>query len=157
MSRPPPPSPEDRLLADLPLAALDLETTGLSPARGDRIIEIAIVVGRRGEEPRTWSSLVDPERPVAATHIHGITDAMLQGQPRFADLVPAIAAQLDGAVVVAHNAPFDMGFLDHECAGAGLRLPVRPVLDTLGLARRILGLGDHRLGGLGDGESSSRG
>ena len=145
---PNPPPLEDRLLRELPLAAIDLETTGLSPQRGDRVIEMAVVVGRRGETPRSWSSLVNPERPVAATHIHGITDSMLANQPRFADLVPRLTALVEGAVIVAHNAPFDMGFLAHECAAAGLQLPPRPVLDTLGLARRVLGFGDHRLSSL---------
>jgi DNA polymerase III epsilon subunit family exonuclease len=138
----------ESLLAECTLAALDVETTGLSAGRGDRIIEIALVIGRRGEEPRTWSSLVNPERPVGATHIHGITEDMLVGQPRFSELVPTLAELLTGTVVVAHNASFDMGFLAHECTGAGLRLPQQPVLDTLGMARRVLGFGDHRLSSL---------
>jgi DNA polymerase III epsilon subunit family exonuclease len=141
----PPARGGEQRLADLVLAAVDLETTGLSFARGDRILEVAVVVGRRGETPRAWSSLVNPGRPVAATHIHGITDTMVRDQPPFAALVPVIAEQIAGTVLVAHNAPFDMGFLNHECAAAGHRLPEVPVLDTLGLARRVLGLGDHRL------------
>lgn len=138
----------DSLLADCVVAALDVETTGLSAGRGDRIIEIALAIGRRGEEPQLWSSLVNPERPVAATHIHGITDDMLVGQPRFAELVPMLSELLGGTVIVAHNASFDMGFLAHECIGAGLRIPQRRVLDTLGMARRVLGFGDHRLSSL---------
>lgn len=136
----------DRPVRDLVLAAIDFETTGLAPRRSDRVVEVAIVRGRLGETPAEWSTLIQPERPVAATFVHGITDAMLAGKPRFRDVVPELLGQLDGAVLVAHNAPFDLSFLEMECERAGVALPDLPVVDTLGLARRVLAWGKHSLG-----------
>ena len=104
-------SPPDARVWDVELAALAVETTGLDPRRGDRVIEVAVVRGRLGEAPRVWTTLLDPGRPVGATHIHGITDAMVVGQPRFPAALPALARSLDGALPVAHNASFDNGFL----------------------------------------------
>lgn len=132
-------------LLELPLAALDFETTGLGPHRGDRVIEVAVVRGRAGETPTTWHTLIDPERSMAATQIHGITDAMVAGRPRFGEVANELFRQLDGAVLVAHNAAFDLSFLEMELARVGRTLPPLVVLDTLGLARRVLALGDHRL------------
>ncbi len=139
------PFPADRPFLQLPIAALDFETTGLSPSRGDRVIEVAVVRGRPGEAPRTWQTLVQPGRTVAATHIHGITDDMLAGTPPFAAIADELSRWLDGAVVVAHNASFDIAFLEMEFALAGRPAPRLAVVDTLGLARRVLASGDHRL------------
>lgn len=136
--------PEERL-CDLPIAALDFETTGLSPRRTDRVIEVAVVRGRWGETPTRWHTLVNPERSVAATQIHGITDAMVSRQPRFADIAEALLDALRGAVVVAHHASFDLSFLEMELGRMGRPLPPMAALDTLGLARRVLALRDHRL------------
>lgn len=130
---------------ELPLAALDFETTGLSAARGDRVIEVAVVHGRPGEEPELWHTLIDPGRRVGATHIHGITDAMVAGRPGFSEVLDEVERRLGGAVLIAHNAPFDLSFLAMECARAGRAAPAPPVVDTLGLARRVLAIGDHRL------------
>ncbi len=128
------------------LAAIDFETTGLSPDRGDRAIEVAVVRGRFGEPPRRWSALIDPGRAVDATEIHGITDDMVRGEPTFAALVPTLSGLLEGAVLVAHNAAFDLSFLRMEYARAERSPPVVPVLDTLGLARRLLTLPSNSLG-----------
>lgn len=138
-------SPPDARVWDVELAALDVETTGLDPRRGDRVIEVAVVRGRLGEAPRVWTTLLDPGRPVGATHIHGITDAMVAGQPRFPAALPALARSLDGALPVAHNASFDIGFLKAESALARSEAPVGPTLDTLGLARRFFGLPSNTL------------
>ncbi|MDP2315347.1 MAG: exonuclease domain-containing protein [Pseudomonadota bacterium] len=127
------------------LAALDFETTGLSTERGDRAIEVAVVRGRQGSVPQRWSALLDPGRPVDATEIHGITDEMVRGQPTFAERAPTLSRMLRGAVLVAHNAPFDLNFLEMEYGRAGLWAPEVPVLDTLGLSRRVLALPSHRL------------
>ncbi len=136
--------PEARL-RDVVVAAIDFETTGLAARGGDRVIEVAVVRGRLGETPESWHTLVQPERPVGATHIHGITDAMLHGHPRFADVVDQLLPRLEDAVIVAHNAPFDRAFLEMELERVGRPPPASPWLDTLGLARRVLALGDHRL------------
>lgn len=130
------------------LAVLDVETTGLDADGADRVIEIAVVRGRVGETPRVWNALVDPGRPVAATHIHGITDAMVRGQPRFGELLPAIEGALGGALPCAHNAPFDLNFLRCEYRRAGATPPVDTMFDTLGLARRFFGLPSNSLDSL---------
>lgn len=135
---------------DLELAALDVETTGLSVERGDRVIEVAVVRGRWGEAPRRWSSLVHPGRAVAATHVHGLTDADVHGAPPFAGVVAPLAEALRGAVMVAHNAAFDLRFLGAELGRVGGSLPIGAVVDTLGLARRELALASHALGALCD-------
>ncbi|MFZ5481973.1 MAG: exonuclease domain-containing protein [Myxococcota bacterium] len=127
------------------LAALDFETTGLSAEHGDRVVEVAVVRGGAGGPARAWSTLVNPGRPVAATSVHGITDAMVCGAPTFAQALPRLMAGLEGAVLVAHNARFDLSFLEMECARAGVSAPDAPVLDTLGLARRVLPLASHSL------------
>lgn len=128
------------------LAAIDFETTGLSPADGDRAIEVAVVRGRHGTSPRLWSTLLSPGRPVDATEIHGITEEMLAGQPSFAAVAAALREQVEGAVLVAHNARFDLSFLEMEYRRAGTPAPAAPVLDTLGLSRRLLPLPSHSLG-----------
>ncbi|MFN7145057.1 MAG: PolC-type DNA polymerase III [Myxococcota bacterium] len=130
------------------LAALDFETTGLSPDRGDRAIEVAVVRGFVGAPPVRWSTLLDPGRPVDATEIHGITDEMVRGQPPFPEMAQTVSRMLKGAVLVAHNARFDLSFLQMEYTRAGLRAPETPVLDTLGLSRRVLALRSHSLAGL---------
>ena len=135
---------------DQELTALDVETTGLLSDRGDRVIEIAIVRGRFGAAPRRWSSLVFPDRRVAATHIHGLTDSDVAQAPTFAQLVPTLAEHVRGTVLVAHNAPFDLRFIAMELARGGGELPIGAVVDTLGLARRHLALPSHALGALCD-------
>lgn len=145
MSSPPLPSDDLRAMValDAPTAVLDFETTGLSPASGDRVCEVAIVRGRpRGGRRKKFSQLIDPEMemPSLALSIHGITDAELTGQPRFVDRLPRIAKLLEGAVLVAHNAPFDVGFLRAECHRAGVDMPrLGPVVCTLDLARHLYG------------------
>lgn len=128
---------------DAPTAVLDFETTGLSVASGDRVCEVAVVRGRPGGgRRRKFSQLIDPQRsmPALAQSIHGLGDAELSGQPRFSDVLPKLAAMCQGAVVVAHNAPFDIGFLRAECHMADVPVPpIGPVLCTLDLARHVFG------------------
>ncbi|MET3452223.1 DNA polymerase-3 subunit epsilon [Curtobacterium sp. 1544] len=104
-------------------AVIDVETTGLSPQR-DRILELAIVrLDESGAVIDEWVSRFDPEGPVGATHIHGITQADVAGQPRFADVAPTVMAALSGLAVVAHNAKFDLAFLRNELKAAGWSVP----------------------------------
>ena len=140
----------DRPIRELCLAAIDFETTGLSPRRGDRVIEAAVVRGKLGEIPGEWSRLVNPERPVAATFVHGITDEMVASEPTFRQIAPEFLAQLDGTVLIAHNAPFDLGFLEMECERAGIVWKAPFVIDSLGLSRRVLAWGRHGLGHLAE-------
>jgi DNA polymerase III subunit epsilon len=121
----------------------DTETTGLEPAQGHRVIEIGLVelVNRR-PTGRTFHRYLNPERPVdeGAKAVHGLSDAFLAEQPKFADIAADFIAFIRGAELIAHNASFDVGFLDHELG----RLPEKyliadlaTVTDTLELARKL--------------------
>jgi DNA polymerase III subunit epsilon len=116
---------------------VDVETTGLS-AREDRVVEIAAIrcdaTGQRVDE---WHSLVDPDGPVYGTGVHGITDAMVADAPRFAEVAPRLLESLDGAVLVAHNAGFDRGFLREELAQVGIVDRLLPHLCTMHLRRHV--------------------
>ncbi len=132
-------------LRDAPFAVLDVETTGLGPRR-ERIVELAVVrVTAGGERLAAWSTLLDPGRPVGATHIHGITDADVRGAPAFAEVVGDLLSLLDGAILVAHNAGFDAGFLAAELDRAGVTVPTLPGLCTLWLAQRLVRAPDYQL------------
>jgi DNA polymerase-3 subunit epsilon len=96
---------------------LDTETTGLDPLTGDRVIEVAAVellnLLPTGE---AFHSLIDPERdiPAEASRIHGFTNGDVAGKPKFAEIADALLAFLGDSDIIAHNAPFDFGFLDAE-------------------------------------------
>ena len=123
---------------------LDTETTGLDPEQGHRIIEIGGVelVNRRLTDRRLHYYL-QPDRDIddGALEVHGITRDFLQGKPRFAEVHSDILAFVADAEVIIHNAPFDVGFIDHELArlgDPGLRLEsCCRVLDSLALARQL--------------------
>jgi DNA polymerase III subunit epsilon len=118
---------------------LDTETTGLDPADGHRIVEIGCVeLVNHVPTGHHFHRYLNPERPMAedALAVHGISDEMLAGQPRFGEIVDELLGFLGAARLVIHNAEFDLRFLNHE-----LRLVGRPPLacaheDTLALARR---------------------
>ncbi len=117
----------------------DTETTGLDPQRGDRVIEIACIeLDRELPTGRTFHTLIDPDRdvPPDSTRIHGITRAHLDGKPRFADIADALLDFMADHPLVAHNAPFDFGFVDMELARLGLpKLAPSRMIDTLALAK----------------------
>ncbi len=95
----------------------DTETTGLDPGTGDRVIEVALLELHRDlPTGQRLHLLIDPERdiPDDATRVHGLTRADLRGKPRFADVADTILAFIGTDPLVAHNAPFDFGFLDME-------------------------------------------
>ncbi len=123
---------------------LDTETTGLEPAEGHRIIEIGCVelVNRR-HTGRSFHQYLQPDRPIdaGAVEVHGITDAFLADKPRFADVVGDFLEFVRDAELVIHNAPFDVGFLNHELKRLGGDHGDIGrhcgVLDTLALARRL--------------------
>ena len=117
----------------------DTETTGLDPLHGDRIIEIA-VLELINDLPtgESFHHLIDPERDVPAdsTRIHGFTNAHVQGKPKFAEIAAGLLAFIGDDKLVAHNAPFDFGFLDAEFGRAGLpKLDRARMVDTLLLAK----------------------
>lgn len=103
-----------RRIADVPVAVVDVETTGLHP-NGDRIIEIAVIRADPGTRPRVVvDTLVNPQRPVSATEIHGITDADVHDAPTFNDIAPEVASALAGCVFASFNVYFDSKFVATE-------------------------------------------
>jgi DNA polymerase-3 subunit epsilon len=125
------------------LAFVDLETTGTGAA-GDRITEVGIVrvdADATGATPPTvseWSTLVNPGVPIppAVQALTGISDDMVRDAPSFASIAGEVAARIEGAVFVAHNARFDYGFLKHAFARDGRSFTAR-VLCTVKLSRRL--------------------
>jgi DNA polymerase III epsilon subunit family exonuclease len=93
-------------MSDTGVIVLDVETTGYSPHRGDRIIEIGTVIIGGGEIAGEFHSLVSVPRaiPRRASQVNGITDRMLEGQPRTEEVYPAFRDFIGGATLVAHNA-----------------------------------------------------
>lgn len=112
-------------------AVVDVETTGIS-ADQHRIVEIAIVTtdpwGRVLEE---WGTRINPQGPVGATHVHGITQADVADAPVFVDVVAQLNSRLAGAAIAAHHARFDLAFLRAEYTRAGWDMPHLPALCTL--------------------------
>ena len=109
-----------RTIADTPVAVLDFETTGLYPWT-DRVVEVCVVRINPGESPRlVLDTLVNPNRPMGATHVHGITAAAVSDAPPFAEIAGRLAHALAGCVVAAYNSSFDVGFLDAEFRRAGV-------------------------------------
>ncbi|WP_449061373.1 3'-5' exonuclease [Planomonospora algeriensis] len=91
---------------------VDVETTGFSPAKGDRICEIALVsLDEDGTTTDEWHSLVNPLRNTGASHVHRITDAMVADAPVIDEVLDEVWQRIAGRVLVAHNAPFDLRFL----------------------------------------------
>jgi DNA polymerase III subunit epsilon len=117
---------------------LDTETTGFDPKKGDRLIEIGCLeIEDLLPTGRTLHLLIDPERsiPPDATRVHGITDAMVRGKPKFADLVEQILDFIGEAPIVAHNAQFDRGFINFELERIGrMPTPEDRWIDTLAMA-----------------------
>ena len=119
----------------------DVETTGLSPLRGDRIVEIAAVRVRSGEIVDTFESLVNPQRdlPIEAQQINHITDTMVADAPTAEEILPDIINFTGGACLVGHNIKFDLNFLCHELSLIGRRLREEtPAMDTLKMAKMLL-------------------
>lgn len=125
-------------LEEITFAFLDVETTGLSPHYGDRICEIAIVRARLDRVQKKFQSLVNPERLISpgASAVNGITDDMVWDAPRFAEIAEAVSATLSDAVIVCHNAPFDLGFVSSEMRRTKYSFTPGAVVDTLMMARK---------------------
>jgi DNA polymerase-3 subunit epsilon len=124
----------DRRLSDLTYTVFDTETTGLNPSDGDEIIQVGAtrIVAAKLRRQECFEQLVDPQRsiPAAGIPIHGITPDMVEGKPTIDAVLPAFHAFAADTVLVAHNAAFDMRFLQLKEARTGLRFD-QPVLDTL--------------------------
>jgi DNA polymerase-3 subunit epsilon len=126
-------------LAEVTFVVVDLETTGGSP-NTSAITEIGAVKVRGGEPLGEFQSLVNPrhEIPPFIAVLTGITDAMVATAPPITSVLPAFLEWSRGCVLVAHNAPFDLGFLRANCQTIGLSWPAYESLDTARLARRVL-------------------
>ncbi len=128
-------------------AVVDVETTGLNPAY-DRIIEIGIVaLDEQGEFLEEWTSLVNPLRPVTAQFVHGISDDDVAAAPTFAELLPEISSKLEGRAIAAHNAAFDIGFLNASFKRSSfpMELPLDAAVCTMELSKIYLPHGRHSL------------
>jgi DNA polymerase III epsilon subunit family exonuclease len=119
------------------VSVIDTETTGLT--RHDRLVEIAIVKTTLGGDVLdVFETLINPGRTVGdTTHIHGISDRDLLDAPTFSDVAGAVAQRLDGTIWAAHNAPFDVRFLNGEFERLGLELPAWPTICTMRMARLL--------------------
>jgi DNA polymerase-3 subunit epsilon len=117
----------------------DTETTGLDPLTGDRVIEIAAIeLFNDLPTGNQFYALLDPERdiPMESTRVHGITNAHVEGKPKFAGVAEQMLEFFGDAPLVAHNAPFDFGFIDSELARVGKpRLERARMVDTLVMAK----------------------
>ncbi len=124
----------DRKLSDLTYTVFDTETTGLEPSNGDEIIQVgaARIVNNRLLRQEVFNQLVDPERPLKpeSIPIHGITEDMVRGQPNIDVVLPAFHEFCEDTVLIAHNAAFDMRFLQLKEERTGIKFS-QPVLDTL--------------------------
>lgn len=134
-------------LADATFVVFDVETTGLSPRRGDRVCELGAIKLKGGVEFGRFQALVNPERPIPpeVTRIHHIDDAMVAGAPAFREVAADFLGFAGGAVLAAYNAAFDLGFLSAELGRIGTPPWDAPVVDVLVLARRLLPNMRHRL------------
>jgi DNA polymerase-3 subunit epsilon len=142
---PPPGTPWDLPVPQAPLAFVDLEMTGLDPAR-DHVVEVCIERWRGGHREAAVESLVrPPARAGGNAHVHGIDEAALDSAPPFEAIADEVAKILDGAVFIAHAALYDVTFLCAEMKRAGRTLEVPHFIDTLVLSRRAFALPSHSL------------
>jgi len=151
-SPPPAGPPWDLPLAEAPLVFVDLEMTGLD-ATTDRVLEICLERVRGGVVEGRLHTLVRPETrsegdAVGNVHVHGIDAAALEAAPTFAVIADQVEALLEGAVLIAHGASWDVAFLRAETARAGRPLPIAHYVDTLTLSRRTFAFEKHSLDAL---------
>jgi len=135
--------------------AFDFETTGLSP-QFDRVVEIGAVSFSMIKEKGSWkarvdgefSTLVNPGRPIPSevSAIHGIDDLAVSAAPDFSRAAADFCRFIENAILVAHNAPFDVGFLKAEASRAGIPVPANPAYDTIAIAKTaVSGLPSYSL------------
>lgn len=127
--------------------AVDVETTGLSTSRGDRIIEIGAVVLKGDKVGEEFHALINVQERIhwAAQQVHGITEEMLIGKPKADEVMPEFRNFIADCTLLAHNARFDMGFISHEFLRLGMGL-TNPCYCTLELSRSLYPkLQNHRL------------
>lgn len=123
---------------------IDLETTGNTPKRGDKIIQFAAVIIENGKITETFSSLVNPQQKIPAfiEELTGLNDEMVRDAPLFSEIAKKVANLLEDSYFVAHNVLFDLSFLQEELIQSGLEGFYGPVLDTVELARILFPTAD---------------
>jgi DNA polymerase III subunit epsilon len=127
-------------------AVIDVETSGFRPGQARIISLAALGLDADGRVEQSVVSLLNPGVDPGPTHVHGLTAAMLEDQPQFADIVDDVVEVLRGRTLVAHNVAFDYSFLAAEAEIADAELPVDSVMCTVELARRLeLGVDNLRL------------
>jgi len=129
------------------IVVIDVETTGLSPRNGDRVIEIGAIAFENRTVVEEFSTLIDTNRtiPAQVQRIHGITQEMLKGKPKPEEVMPEFAAFIRGSVLVAHNARFDMAFIRHEFSRQKLSFNHRCICTLEMSQRRFPQLPNHKL------------
>jgi len=134
-------------LSNCRFAFLDVETTGLSPWFGDRVCEVGIVLTEGKRIKTTYQQLVNPERPLspAAASTNRLSDSELRRAPIFAEIAANVESLLREAVVVCHNAQFDLQFLDSEFRRLGHEIEIPNLIDTLSLARQAIACPSYSL------------
>lgn len=138
---------------DSDFVVVDVETSGLKPAEGARVIEIAAVrINAAGQEIDSMSTLINPgDGKTGADWIHGITPTMVADAPKFDEIFNDLARVLDGAIFVAHHAKFDEGFVASEARHCGIELAQMPGICTYWLSRRtVTATANHKLGTLAE-------
>jgi DNA polymerase-3 subunit epsilon len=130
----------DRRLAEIEFAVVDVETTGGSPARGDRIVEFASVRMRNGRITGGFETLVNPglSIPRWITGLTGIDNELVEPAPRFGEIADRVREELSGRVFVAHNVGFDWRFVSEELRMSSSEVPTGERLCTMKLARRAV-------------------
>lgn len=133
-------------LSEVSFQVVDVETTGGGLGRGHRIVDIAAVEVRGGRIVSEFRTLVNPGRriPAAITALTGIDDAMVAGAPYFDEIAETVSGLLQGSVFVAHNAPFDWGFVSRELVRTLGDAPDVPRLCTVRMVRRLVPTLRHR-------------
>lgn len=126
------------LVKDTTFVAFDIETTGLTPVM-DRIIELGAVKFLNGKTVDTFQKLINPEVPIPTevSAINSITDKMVRGCEKIDDVLPKFISFLGESVTVAHNAPFDVGFIYYDLARLKINTSHEIILDTCAMAKRL--------------------
>lgn len=139
-------------LSNAHFAFLDIETTGLSPWFGDRICEVAIVVTEGKRIKGSYRTLINPERPLSpgAFSANALVETELLSAPLFVDVAEEVEKWLTGAIVICHNARFDLQFLDSEYRRIDREFQIPNLFDTLLLARQYFDLPSYSLHSIAD-------
>ena len=131
----------DKKIDDADFVLFDVETTGLEPKAGDRIIEIAAVRYKNGKSYDSFSSLINPQREIsaAAFEVNHITQEMADSAPFASEVLPKFLEFIGNGCLAGYNVGFDLGFLENELRPLGMALDSnKPIVDVLRMARRII-------------------